>query len=46
MKRIEEFETKVEELIKSFSDIPYEDLADSLEYYYIECKTKANMEEN
>ena len=33
MKRIEEFETKMDALLEEFSDISYEELADSLEYY-------------
>lgn len=34
MDRKSEFETKVEELVKDFSDLSYEEIADSLEYLY------------
>ena len=36
MNRKYEFENKVEELIKDFSDLSYEEIADSLEYLAIQ----------
>lgn len=33
MKRIDEFETKLDALLKEFSDVPAEEIADRLEYY-------------
>ena len=33
MKRIEEFESRIDALIEEFSDIPLEDVAESLEFY-------------
>ena len=34
MDRKSEFENKIEELIEEFSDLSYEEIADSLEYLY------------
>lgn len=34
MTRIEEFEKRLDELFKEFTDVASEELADSLEYYY------------
>lgn len=39
--RLQEFETKLDALLKDFSDVPYEDLAESLEYYSISSRMKA-----
>ena len=44
MKRIDEFEAKLDELLKEFSDVSCEDLADSLEYYSDSYRAKANRE--
>jgi predicted house-cleaning noncanonical NTP pyrophosphatase (MazG superfamily) len=44
MSRINDFETKLDELIKEFSDVPNEDLADSLEYYSVICSNKGRKE--
>ena len=43
MKRIEEFEMALENLMADYADLSYEDLADSLEYYSDECRTIANQ---
>lgn len=40
MSRISDFETKLNTLIDDFNDVPYEDLADSLEYYSVVCRNK------
>jgi uncharacterized protein (DUF433 family) len=42
--RIDEFEKRLDELIDEFSDISYEDLANSLEYYSETYRAKANRE--
>ena len=44
MKRIEEFETKLDALIEEFSDLSCEDLADSLDYRATNFSRKANRE--
>ena len=36
MKRIDEFEQRIDALLEEFSDLPYEDIADSFEYYAAE----------
>lgn len=33
MKRLDEFESRVDALLDEFADIPHEDLADSLDYF-------------
>ena len=38
---LQEFETKLDALLKEFSVVPYEDLADSLEYYSSSLRMKA-----
>lgn len=40
MKRIDEFEKRLDELIQEFSDIDYQDLAESFEYYAAQCMKK------
>ena len=42
--RIEEFEKKMDELLEEFSDMSYEELADSLEYYLNMVLSKRNRE--
>ena len=44
MKRIDEFETKLEELLNDFADIPAEEIADSLEYYENQYRRLAERE--
>lgn len=44
MKRQDEFEQKLDKLIDEFSDMEYEDIAYSLEYYASMYKQKANTE--
>ena len=44
MTAIEQFEQEIEAAIKNHPEIPYEDLADSLEYYADECLRKHNRE--
>ena len=44
MKRQDEFEQKLDKLIDEFSDVEYEDIADSLEYYASMYNQKANAE--
>ena len=44
MKRIDEFEQKLDALLEEFNDVPCSDLADSLEYYYQDMQAKANRE--
>ena len=39
--RLQEFETKLDALLKDFSDVSYEDLADSLEYYSVSSRRKS-----
>ena len=41
MKRIDEFEQKLDELLKEFSDIECEELADTFEYYMNEYLQKS-----
>ena len=43
-KRLDEFETRIDELLEEFTDISYEELADSLEYYSDSLRAKANRE--
>lgn len=40
MERLQEFNARLDELIKEFSDASYEDLADSLEYYSVMTRAK------
>jgi uncharacterized protein (DUF433 family) len=44
MKRQDEFERRLDKLIEEFSDMEYEDIAESLEYYASMYKQKANTE--
>jgi uncharacterized protein (DUF433 family) len=44
MKRQDEFEQRLDKLIDEFTDIEYEDIAESLEYYASMYKQKANTE--
>lgn len=41
MNRLSEFEARIDALIKEFSDIEYEDLADTFEFYSSEMRVKA-----
>ena len=41
-KRLDEFETKLDKLLEEFTDIDYDELADSLEYYSDTFRAKAN----
>lgn len=45
MKRIDEFEKELDELLERYSDLPYRDIADSLDYYCSDYTRKANNEE-
>jgi len=45
MDRKYEFENKVEELVKDFSDLSYEEIADSLEYLYVRYARKEESHE-
>lgn len=42
MKRVEELEQKLDALIEEFSDVSYEDFADTFEYYASTMKSKAS----
>lgn len=44
MKRIDEFEQKMDALLEEFNDVPCSELADSLEYYASSMQAKANRE--
>jgi uncharacterized protein (DUF433 family) len=44
MKRQDEFERRLDKLIEEFSDMEYEDIAESLEYYASMYQQKANTE--
>lgn len=44
MKRQDEFEQRLDKLIEEFSDMEYEDIAESFEYYASMYKQKANTE--
>lgn len=44
MKRIEEFESKLDALLEEFSDLEYEEIADSLEFYAGEYARKKEMQ--
>jgi uncharacterized protein (DUF433 family) len=44
LKRQDEFEQKLDKLLKEFSDLEYEDIAESLEYYASMYQQKANTE--
>jgi len=45
MKRIDEFEQKLDALLEEFKDVSYIELADSLEYYASKMQVKSNREE-
>ena len=42
MKRTEELECKLDALLEEFSDLPYEDIEDILDYRVIQYRHKAN----
>lgn len=44
MKRIEEFEQKLDNLIKEYDDCDYKEMSDTLDYYsiYLERKIRIN----
>lgn len=42
--RLDEFEKRMDELLEEFTDISYEELADSLEYYADAYRAKANRD--
>lgn len=42
MKRIDKFEQELDSLITKYSDLSYEEIADSLEYYADMYRRKAN----
>ena len=44
MKSIDEFTKKLDELLKEFSDLSYEDIADELDYRASAYQIKANLE--
>lgn len=44
MKRIDEFETKLDSLLEEFEDVSYDELGDSLEYYANMYQKKARIE--
>ena len=44
MKRQDEFNQRLDKLIDEFTDMEYEDIADSLEYYASMYQQKANTE--
>jgi uncharacterized protein (DUF433 family) len=44
MERTDEFTKKLDELLKEFSDLSYEDIADELDYRASEYQRKANLE--
>lgn len=42
LKQIDKFEQELDSLITKYSDLSYEELADSLEYYSDMCRRKEN----
>ena len=44
MKRIDEFESRLDGLIEEFADLSYEEIADSLDYYASNFYSKSNRE--
>lgn len=44
MDRVAEFEKRIDELIEEFSDLSYQDMADSFEYFSNSMQAKVNRE--
>lgn len=45
MSRVELFERELDNLLSKYSDLSYQEIADSLDYYAVEYTRKAEMEE-
>lgn len=45
-KKIDKFETALDSLLSSYSDVPYEDIAEALEFYATRFRKKAEQDES